>query len=147
MTPNEETHMSTQQRRALRALAADSRGLTLVEIMIVLTIMASIMGMVGVFVVGAMDRAKVKEAETQVGQYASFVEEFYVYTGNWPDSLDQLETPPRGVAPFVERINDDPWGSPYQYRKGGRRGYELCSNGPDGATGGGDDICAGPQED
>lgn len=139
--------MHPSNHRALRALAADQRGLTLVEIMIVLTIMASIMGMVGVFVVGAMERAKVKEAQTQVGQYASFVEEFYVYTGNWPDSLDQLQSPPSGVAPFVERVKDDPWGNPYQYNKGGNRGYELCSNGPDGSSGGGDDLCAGPGED
>lgn len=129
-------------RAALRATLRNQRGMTLVEIMIVLTIMASIMGIAGVFVVGALERAKVKEAETQVGQYANFVEEFYVYTGDWPDSLGQLSDPPSGVAPFVEEVKDDPWGNEYQYRTGGNRGYELCSNGPDGSSGGDDDICS-----
>lgn len=137
---------SESARQAGRALVANQRGMTLVEIMIVLTIMASIMGMVGVFVVGAMDNAKIKEAETQVEQYASFVEQYFVFMGEWPDSLDQLADPPGGMQPLVERIDDDPWGNPYNYNKGGNRGYELCSNGKDGSNGGDDDICAGGGE-
>ncbi len=133
--------------QSVRAALHSQRGLTLVEIMIVLTIMASIMGMVGVLTVGAMERAKNREAQTEVGKIANFVEEFYVYTGDWPDSLDQLVSPPGGVAAFTEAIGDDPWGTEYQYRTGGSRGYELCSNGPDGSSGGGDDLCAGPAQD
>lgn len=131
-----------QTGEVLRTIAANQRGMTLVEIMIVLTIMASIMGMVGVFVVGAMDNAKIKEAQITADQYASFVEQYYVFTGEWPDTLEQLTDPPGGNA-MVEEVKDDPWGNDYRYSKGGNRGFELCSNGPDGSSGGDDDICAG----
>lgn len=143
MNASPETTVPGELRQASRALVTSQRGMTLVEIMIVLTIMASIMGMVGVFVVGALDNAKIKEAQTQVEQYASFVEQYYVFQGSWPDSLDQLQRPPGGMQPLIERLDDDPWGNPYNYRKGGDRGYELCSSGKDGSSGGGDDICAG----
>lgn len=121
----------------------NEHGMTLVEIMIVLTIMASIMGMVGVAVVGARNNAKIKEAETQVGIYGAAVEQFYVFTDGWPDSLEELTDPPGG-QPIVEEIKDDPWGNEYRYSQGGgSRGFELCSSGPDGSSGGDDDICLG----
>jgi len=124
-----------------------TRGMTLIEIMIVLTILASLSAMVGVFVVGAMSNAKIKQAQAEVERYASFVEEYFVLTGGWPDALADIANPGGGMAPLVERVGKDPWRNDYQYRKGGQRNYELCSNGPDGSSGGGDDICAGQQEE
>ncbi|MCB9506094.1 MAG: type II secretion system protein GspG [Myxococcales bacterium] len=135
--------ISEQTRRAI----LDQRGMTLIEIMIVLTILASLSAMIGVFVVGALKNSKIKQAETEVERYASFVEQFYVLADEWPDSLSDLASPPGGLAPLVERVGKDPWGNEYQYRKGGDRNYELCSNGPDESSGGGDDICAGQHDD
>lgn len=136
-------HIETpvSRRPTLRAVATNQRGLTLIEIMIVLTIMASIMGMVGVYAAGAMERAKVSEAETEVGKLADFVEEYRVYVGELPDNLDQLVNPPGGVAKFTSEVPEDPWNNAYRYSKQ-RNEYELCSNGPDGSSGGDDDICA-----
>lgn len=139
----EQRLVPTDPRSASRALVANQRGMTLVEIMIVLTIMASIMGVVGVVATSALTNAKIKEAQTEVEQYASFVEQYYVFQGEWPDSLDQIADPPGGMAPLVDEVGEDPWNNPYNYNNGGPRGYELCSNGKDGSSGGGDDICAG----
>lgn len=133
----ELVQLLVQGRRQLRR----RRGMTLVEIMIVLTIMASVMGMVGFFAVGAMTRAKVKEAQVMVGKYANFVDEFYVYTGEFPSSLDQLARPPSGVAPFVREVEKDPWSNDYTFRTTGGDGFQVCSNGPDKSSGGDDDIC------
>ena len=130
------------RRDAVRATVMNQRGLTLVEIMIVLTIMASIMGIAGVAVFGAMDRAKIREAQTQVGIYSSGVEEYVVFMNELPDNLDQLVNPPGGAPKFVEEIKDDPWGNEYRYSSSGRT-FQICSNGQDGSSGGDDDICDG----
>lgn len=133
---------SRATRDAVRAAVTNQHGLTLVEIMIVLTIMASIMGIAGVAVFGALDRAKIRETQTQAGIYASGVEEYVVFMNELPDNLDQLVDPPGGAPKFVEEIKDDPWGNEYRYSAQGRT-FSICSSGPDGSSGGDDDICAG----
>lgn len=122
-----------------RQAAGQPRGLTLVEIMIVLTIMASIMGLVGVVASNAIERGKVREAQIQAGQLANAVEEYYVYVDEWPDSLSDLVNPPGGVAGFVEEVPKDPWNNDYRYD---RSEQQVCSNGKDGSSGGSDDICS-----
>ncbi len=130
---------SQATRDAVRATVTNQRGLTLVEIMIVLTIMASIMGIAGVAVFGALDRAKIREAQTQVGIYASGVEEYVVFMNELPDNLDQLVDPPNGAPKFVDEIKNDPWGNEYSYSASGRT-FQVCSQGrPDGD----EEICAG----
>ena len=136
---------SQMTRDAVRATVMNQRGLTLVEIMIVLTIMASIMGIAGVAVFGALDRAKIKETQTQAGIYGAGVEEYVVFMNELPDNLDQLVSPPGGAPKFVELIKDDPWGNEYRYTASGRS-FSICSNGPDGSSGGDDDICTGIEE-
>lgn len=129
--------------RVAAAVSRTERGMTLVEIMIVLTIMASIMGIVGFFARGALDNARIKEAESEVGNLSQMVTSFYVFSNEYPDSLDQLVNPPAGMAPIAEEIPNDPWGNEYQYSKDGNSSFELFSMGRDGSSGGGDDICAG----
>lgn len=133
-------------RDAVRIVAAVSRterGMTLVEIMIVLTIMASIMGIVGFFARGALDNSRRKEAEAEVGNLSQMITQFYVFSNEYPDSLDQLVNPPAGMSPIAEEVPLDPWGNDYQYSKDGNSDFEISSMGPDGSSGGGDDICPG----
>jgi hypothetical protein len=72
------------------------------------------------------------------------VTQYYVFRNEYPDNLEQLVNPPRGMAPITESIPNDPWGREYIYRKT-NTGYEIRSMGPDGADGGGDDICPANQ--
>src|SRR5690554_7467457 len=76
--------MKIMKRREEMERAAASiksaRGMTLVEIMIVITIMASIMGVVGVFVFGAIDRANEREATIEIQQLNQLVNTFYLTT-------------------------------------------------------------------
>jgi len=109
--------------------------------MIVLTIMASIMGIVGFFAQGAMTNAKLREAQTQVGNLHQMVTQYYVFRGEYPERLEQLANPPQGMAPIIERVPRDPWGNEYIYRRTTSSSFELRSMGPDGVSGGGDDIC------
>jgi general secretion pathway protein G len=119
-------------------LAANQRGMTLVEIMIVVTIMASIMGVVGFFVFGALDEANKKEARIEIGQLSQMVESYYLTTDphKLPDQLEDLND--KNLVKGGE-IPTDPWGNEYVYRKNGRE-FEIISAGPDGQEGTEDDI-------
>jgi general secretion pathway protein G len=130
---------------ATHVLRASERGMTLVEIMIVLAIMASVMGIVGFFANGAITNSRIKEAEVQLGNIKQAVDSFWVMRQEYPDSLSQLADPPGGMAPILERLPEDPWGNEYQYTKE-NNGFKVFCMGPDGATGGGDDICGEGEE-
>jgi general secretion pathway protein G len=117
------------------------RGMTLVEIMIVLAIMASVMGIVGFFASGAITNGRIKEAQVEIGNLKQAVDSFWVMRQEYPDSLSQLADPPSGMAPIMERLPEDPWGNAYQYTRE-NDGFKIFSTGPDGSSGGGDDVCA-----
>ena len=141
------------RKRILRELADNGaarsapRGMTLVEIMIVLTIMASIMGVVSVYVFGAIDRAGIKEAQTEVETLKGYVDMYWSTSTphEYPSSLDDLTS---GPAPITKKIPKDPWGHDYIYQKPSGNSAEatVCSVGPDESQGTDDDICAGGQE-
>jgi general secretion pathway protein G len=110
-------------RRARRA-----RGMTLIEIMVVLVILGLIAGTVGIAVFNSL-----KDAQLDLQAVSNAVDLYHVETGNWPDSLQQL------VPKFVKEIRKDPWGKEYAYVRSGDN-YDVYSYGPDKAQGGGDDI-------
>lgn len=129
----------------LADLAAQPRGMTLVEIMIVVTIMASIMGVVGFFVFGALDEANKKEARIEISQLTQMVESYYMMTDprQMPDQLDDLNK--KNIVKGGE-IPTDPWGNNYVYRKNSGRDFEIISMGPDGTEGTEDDISSAGDE-
>ena len=109
--------------------------------MIVLTIMASIAAVVGFFAKGALDNAKIKEAQTEVGNLKQMVDTYFVSANEYPNSLDDLKSPPGGMSPIVKEIPKDPWNNDYNYSKGGGSDEpSISSNGPDGQAGTDDDI-------
>ncbi len=119
--------------------SAAPRGMTLVEIMIVITIMASIMGVVGFYVFGALDQANAKEAKIEIGNLKQMVNQYYLTSSphELPSNLEQLT---EGPAPITKNIPKDPWGSEYVYRKKGSRNFVIISPGADGEVGTSDDI-------
>jgi general secretion pathway protein G len=118
-------------------LIGNARGMTLIEIMIVITIMASIMGVVGFYVVGALDEANKEEARIQMGHIKQSLDMYYTRSSpnQYPDRLDQLVD--RNI---MKEVPADPWGEPYVYRKNGRAEYTIMSKGPDNTEGTEDDI-------
>ncbi len=131
--------MKRHDERAQAAeLLANQRGMTLVEIMIVVTIMASIMGVVGFFVFGALKQANIKTAKIQIGNYEQLVNTYYLTTDphQLPDALEDLHSKKN----LAKQIKPDPWGNPYVYKKSGNDQFTISSNGPDGTEGTSDDI-------
>ncbi|HEX4381412.1 MAG TPA: type II secretion system protein GspG [Myxococcales bacterium] len=110
-----------------------ARGMTLIEIMVVLVILGLIAGAIGYNVFGQLREAQNKAAKLDLKAISNGVDLYHVETGQWPDSLTQL------VPKFVREIHKDPWGGEYSYVRSGE-GYNVYSFGPDKAQGGGDDI-------
>ena len=131
-------HTSTESA----ARAGAPRGMTLVEIMIVITIMASIMGVVGFFVFGTLNRAQSKTAKMGINQLEQIVQTHYMLESQMPSNLNELT---KGDDPLVkdESKLKDPWGKQYIYEHSGGTNFTIYSAGPDGQQGTEDDVHAG----
>lgn len=118
---------------------AQAQGMTIVELMIVLTIIASIMGVVGFFVFGALDRANISEARIEITQLTNMCDAYYLSSSpkKMPDSLADLA---EGPSPLTQKVPKDPWGADYIYKKEGARKVIIYSAGPDGNEGTEDDV-------
>jgi general secretion pathway protein G len=116
-----------------KAGKAAARGMTLIEIMVVLVILGLIASFIGYNVFSNLKTAQIKSANLDLKGIANGVDLYHVETGQWPDSLGQL------VPKYLKEVHKDPWGTDYGYVRSGD-GYDVYSYGPDKAQGGGDDI-------
>ncbi|CAL8975152.1 Type II secretion system protein G [Rhodoplanes serenus] len=132
-------------RRARRARHAE-RGFTLVEILVVITIIGLIMGLVGPRVLNYLTDSKAKAAKIQIESLASALDLFYLDTGRYPSTSEGLAalvqrpgTAASWNGPYLKggAVPADPWGNPYVYRSPGQHGaFDIASFGADGQEGG-----------
>jgi general secretion pathway protein G len=121
-------------------------GFTLVEMLVVITIIGLIMGLVGPRVLNYLSESKVKAAKIQMQSFASALDLFNFDAGRYPSSAEGLAAlvrPTPGVAawngPYLKggAVPNDPWNNPYLYRAPGEHGaYDIISLGSDGQEGG-----------
>lgn len=124
--------MSSQTRTQVRRRRIQ-RGMTLIEIMVVLVILGMIAGAIGFNVINQKKDADVRSAGLDVKNIANAVDMYQLKNSKLPDSLSDL------VPNEIKSIRKDPWNNEYVYVKSGN-GYEVYSYGPDKVQGGGDDI-------
>jgi general secretion pathway protein G len=127
------------------ARAAD--GFTLVEILVVITIIGLIMGLVGPRVLNYLTQSKMKAATIQIQSFESALDLYYLDNGRYPstnEGLGALVKHPAGSpawnGPYLKNssVPNDPWGNPYKYRSPSEHGpYEIVSLGSTGKEGGG----------
>ena len=132
--------------RKRRAARHAEQGFTLVEILVVVTIIALIMGLVGPRVFSFLSESKVKTAKIQIESLASALDLYFLDNGRYPSSsegLNALFQRPGSAAgwsgPYVKgtEVPNDPWGRKYVYRSPGQNGiYDIVSFGADGQEGG-----------
>jgi len=116
-----------------RAGKAAARGMTLIEIMVVLVILGLIAGAIGYNVFQSLKDAQVKTAKLDLQALSNSVDLYHVDTGQWPEGIQQL------APKYLKDLHKDPWGIDYAYVRSGD-GFDVYSYGPDKAQGGGDDI-------
>ncbi|MCC7346775.1 MAG: type II secretion system major pseudopilin GspG, partial [Variibacter sp.] len=122
------------------------RGFTLVEILVVITIIGLIMALVGPRVLNYLTESKTKAAKIQIESFGSALDLFYLDVGRYPtgsEGLVALVQRPGSLAgwngPYLKGgvVPGDPWGHPYVYRSPGQRSnYDIISYGADGQEGG-----------
>jgi general secretion pathway protein G len=125
---------------------AGQQGFTLVEMLVVITIIGLIMGLIGPRVLNYLSESKVKAAKIQLQSFGSALDLFYLDDGRFPSTAEGLAALVRrtpGVAawngPYLKggNVPNDPWSNAYVYRSPGDRGpYDILSHGADGQEGG-----------
>jgi general secretion pathway protein G len=134
------------RRRFKRAGDGGEGGFTLVEMLVVITIIGLIMALVGPRVLNYLGESKVKAARIQIQSFAAALDLFYLDAGRYPTSaegLTALVRPSAGLVswngPYLKggSVPNDPWGTPYVYRSPGEHSvYDIVSYGADGQQGG-----------
>src|SRR5215467_5683997 len=134
----------TTRRR--RTVGGSESGFTLVEMLVVITIIGLIMALVGPRVLNYLTESKVKAARIQIESFSSALDLYYLDMGRYPTSAEGLAAlvQASGSAsgwngPYLKGsgVPNDPWGHAYVYRSPGERAaYEIISYGSDGQEGG-----------
>jgi general secretion pathway protein G len=121
-------------------------GFTLIEMLVVITIIAMIMALVAPRVLNYLSESKTKAAKIQIESFSSALDLYYLDEGHYPTTSEGLvalvqrpENSPTWNGPYLKGgfVPSDPWGRPYVYRSPGDHGaYDIVSYGPDGQRAG-----------
>ena len=123
------------------------RGFSLIEIIIVITIIGLIVAWAGNRVFGQGDKAKAGIAKSRIAEMSAQLDLYKLETGRYPTSAEGLKAllqAPAGVnnwnGPYVKNAESikDPWNNEMIYRSPGseNRAFEIVSLGGDGKEGG-----------
>lgn len=136
---------ATHRRRHLAP-----QGFTLIELLLVLVILGILAAIVVPKFSGRTEQAKVTAAKTQISSFSTALDAFEVDNGYFPkgnNGLTDLVQQPRDAqqwkGPYLKDVPKDPWNNDYIYECPGKVNsstYDIISMGPDGRTGGDDDI-------
>lgn len=134
---------SIDRRRAHHAF-------TLVELLLVLVILATLAAIVLPKFTGRTEQAKTTAAKTQIANISMALNAFEVDNGYFPRSgalnalLEQPNDATNWRGPYLEKgIPVDPWNNAYIYEYPGKHnanGFDLMSAGPDSRAGTEDDV-------
>jgi general secretion pathway protein G len=134
----------------LAARSRLARGFTLIEIMVVITILGVLAALIVPRVVGRTDDAKIAAAKQDIASIMQALKLYRLDNGRYPTTdqglLALIAKPTAEPVPsnwkqggYIERstVPTDPWGEPYKYLNPGIRGeIDVFSLGRDKTNGG-----------
>ncbi|TDR70752.1 type II secretion system major pseudopilin GspG [Paludibacterium purpuratum] len=124
------------------------RGFTLIEIMVVIVILGVLGALIVPKVMGRPDEARIVAAKQDINALMQALKLYRLDNGRYPTTAQGLSAlvqkpslppEPRNWKPggYLERLPEDPWGTPYRYANPGTHGeVDLWSLGADGQPGG-----------
>ncbi|PHQ35627.1 type II secretion system protein GspG [Rhodopirellula bahusiensis] len=145
-------HRARRQRATLTSprtrssVTAARAGFTLLELLLVLSILVVIGGIVLVNITGAQAEANANATTTQLNSLKSNIQMYQIRMNSLPETLEQLRDGPsdsakkaKWVAPIITEIPADAWGNALTYSVNGNT-FEIRSGGIDGQVNTDDDI-------
>ena len=137
-------------RHASNFSRATSRhaGFTLIEIMVVVVIMGVLAALLVPRLMGRTDDARILAAKQDIATLMQALKLYRLDNQRYPTTEQGLQAliarPTNGPQPanwktggYIDRLNKDPWGNPYQYASPGTRSeVDIFSYGADGQPGG-----------
>ena len=113
------------------------KGFTLVELMVVVTILGILASIASIRVVQYLKRARIVKAHADMKRIMNALDLFNMDFHDYPERLDELteqtDEHPEGIISAIPR---DPWGGDYEYVSGTEHGFDLICYGRDGTEGG-----------
>lgn len=119
-------------------------GMTLIEIIIVVALLATLLAYLAREYSKTSDEAKVDQSKIAMSMVQQGLDMYRIHVGRYPDNLQALLENPDGSkkwrGPYTEANKLlDPWGHEFSYEKVGRS-FKMTSSGIDEEMGTGDDI-------
>lgn len=130
-----------------RNVNKDARGFTLIEVLVVITILTILAALIVPRIMDRPDQARVVAARNDVRAIEAALNLYRLDNGVYPTTEQGLSAlvqkpasgnvPRNWTKPYLDRVPKDPWQNDYQYLSPGLHGeIDVWSQGSDGQPGG-----------
>ena len=138
---------SLRARRAMRRKLPQRYGLTFIEILVVIVILALIAGIVGTQLLGQAEQAKADATKIQIRSLTSALDLYRLHNSRYPTTEQGLRAliarpdvgsiPEHWQGPYLtsSKLPEDGWSNSFGYQSDGGA-YDIRSLGADGVEGG-----------
>lgn len=132
LTPEQPVELDPRVVAALRRVSIDRRGMSLVEVMVVIAIIVTLMSIVGYGVMSTFESSRVDTTKLQMHEINKKIE-LYSLKKKLPSTGEGIK-----AVYGDESVPLDSWGNEFVYISPGPDGlkYDIISYGADGAEGG-----------